>query len=353
MAQDAGVTAGTSPASLTPGKEGRTLLIHGYSAEGKDLKPWRDALAAAQIPTVSIEIGNYVTLNNEVTIKDLGEALDRAIRHTAFSSGTTGDDWTFDAIVHSTGMLVIRQWLTSDPYDRADPRSRVRRLKHLVGLAPATFGSPQAKKGRSWLGALIKGNRHLGPDFLNAGDRVLDGLELASSYTWDLTHKDMICVTPLYDKGPDTPYVTVFIGNVPYDGIDTLANPPGSDGTVRWAGCALNSRKVSVDFRREPRLKDENGKLTRCSISPWVEGRLDAPMIAVDGKNHGTIVKEPDPGVIDLMKRFLAVTDDGAYNTWRTDALAFGAKNIPRMNDASRKDTFGGAGLATVGYSCR
>ena len=85
-------------------------------------------------------------------------------------------------------MLVLRQWLTSDPYPPSDERSRVRRLKHLVGLAPATFGSPQAKKGRSWLGALVKGNHDLGPDFLNAGDMVLDGLELASKYTWELAH---------------------------------------------------------------------------------------------------------------------------------------------------------------------
>jgi hypothetical protein len=94
-----------------------------------------------------------VTLNNEVTIKDLGEAFDLALHMTKFAKEIPGDGWTFDAVVHSTGMLVLRQWLTSDPFQPGDVRSRIRRLKHLVGLAPATFGSPQAKKGRSWLGA--------------------------------------------------------------------------------------------------------------------------------------------------------------------------------------------------------
>jgi len=156
--------------SLTPMTAGRVLLIHGYSANWTGFVPWHDALKAAGGDPTPIAIGNYVTLNNEVTIKDLGEAFDRALLFTPWSTGTHDDTFTFDAIVHSTGMLVLRQWLTSDPYPTTDPRSRIRRLKHLVGLAPATFGSPQAKEGRSWLGALVKGNKDLGPDFLNAGD---------------------------------------------------------------------------------------------------------------------------------------------------------------------------------------
>jgi hypothetical protein len=339
-----GANPGTSTNSTTPVRAGRTLLIHGYSAEGKDLQPWADALAQAGIDTVPVAIGNYVTLNNEVSIKDLGEAFDRALRFTKWSSGSKDDTWTFDAIVHSTGMLVLRQWLVSDPFSRDDSRSRIRRLKHLVGLAPATFGSPQAKKGRSWLGALVKGNKHLGPDFLNAGDRVLDGLELASRFTWELTHKDMVCDNPLYGKGPDTPYVTIFIGNTPYGGIDSVANSPGTDGTVRWAGCALDTRKVSLDFRREPKLKDENGQPTRWNITPWVEDRLGAPMIAVDGQNHGLIVSHPDPAVVNFVRRFLEISDVDAYQKWESEALAFGAQAMPKMNAASAIDQFGGAG---------
>ena len=143
-----------APQTSTPAAQGRVLLIHGYSANWQAFLPWKAALSAAGIATETISVGNYVTLNNEVTIKDLGEAFDRALRMTKFASAIPSDGWTFDAVVHSTGMLVLRQWLTSDPYPLSDVRSRIRRLKHLVGLAPATFGSPQAEKGRSWLGAL-------------------------------------------------------------------------------------------------------------------------------------------------------------------------------------------------------
>jgi len=345
--------ANGSATSATPANLGRTLLIHGYSADGNDLKPWREVLDKANIPTVSIEIGNYITLNNEVTIKDLGEAFDRALRFTAWSKGSKDDTWTFDAIVHSTGMLVVRQWLTSDPFPITDPRSRVRRLKHLVGLAPATFGSPQAQKGRSWLGAIVKGNRHLGPDFLNAGNQVLDGLELGSRYTWELAHRDMLSSAPLYDQGNQTPYVAVFIGNTAYSGLAALSNSPGCDGTVRWAGCSLNTRKVSLDFRREPKLtdsqgnplKDAQGNLLRCSITAWEFGRLAAPMIAVEGQNHGTIVSNPDPQVAELIKSFVTtVTDAESYGVWETAAKTFGAGALEKMNEESSEGAFGGAG---------
>lgn len=103
------------PLAATPMTAGRVLLIHGYSADWKGFVPWHDALKAAGIDTTPIAIGNYVTLNNEVTIKDLGEAFDRALLYTPWSTGTKDDSFTFDAIVHSTGMLVLRQWLTCDP----------------------------------------------------------------------------------------------------------------------------------------------------------------------------------------------------------------------------------------------
>lgn len=331
-ATDTSATA--SPASTTPSDKGRVLLIHGYSAAGQDFLPWKQALEDAKIPSDDIEVGNYVSLNNEVTIKDLGEGFDRALRLSKFASEISGNAWTFDAIVHSTGMLVLRQWLTSDPYQPCDPRSRIRRLKHLVGLAPATFGSPQAKKGRSWLGALVKGPKQLGPDFLNAGDMVLDGLELGSKYTWDLATKDMTCSTPFYDKGSNTPYVAVFIGNIPYTGIAAFASAPGTDGTVRWAGCALNTRKVSLDFRRHPQL-DPSDATKRCAISEWSTSRVGAPIIAVDGKNHGTILAEPDPQVVLMVRDFLAVSDADAYDQWEAQAQAFGAPNLAKMDQSS------------------
>src|SRR5580704_10939186 len=101
------------------------VLIHGYSAGGLDFKPLCDKLTAEKIPAIDLNIGNYVSLNNEITIKDIAEGLDRALRNNPRLS----EDQEFDAIVHSTGMLVIRSWLTN--YGAAvGENGRLKRLKH-------------------------------------------------------------------------------------------------------------------------------------------------------------------------------------------------------------------------------
>ena len=108
-------------------------------------------------------------------------------------------------MVHSTGMLVVGAWLAAAP-------RRAKRLKRPAVLAPATFGSPLAQQGRSWLGAIFKGNPHLGPDFLEVCDRVLDGLELASAFTWKLAEDDIVAEPPCHSCGAETPWVFVFCG---------------------------------------------------------------------------------------------------------------------------------------------
>src|ERR1017187_5216577 len=248
------------------------VLIHGYSAEGKDFENFKQALVSRGIDSKDIDICNYISLNNEITIKDIAEGLDRALRSHPVLGNETED---FDAIVHSTGMLVLRAWLANAGPPATNPR--LQRLKHLVGLAPATWGSPQAHKGRTWLGAMVKGNRQMGPDFLNAGDRVLEGLELGSKFTWDLAHLDLLGPDPFYDKGNQSPYVAVFIGNTPYEGLASLANDPGTDGTVRWSGCSLNARKITIDLTRIP-----VANASRLSITPWADSRLDIRKITID-----------------------------------------------------------------------
>jgi len=220
----------------------------------------------------------------------------------------------FDAIVHSTGMLVVRSWLTN--YGAAvGSNIRLKSLKHLIGVAPATWGSPQAHKGRTWLGALVKGSKTPGPDFLNAVDEVLDGLELGSRFTWDLAHHDLVGPVPYYGKGPDTPYLSVFIGNQPYEGLASVANDPGTDGTVRWSGCGLNTRKITIDLTRTP-IGDDGKPASRTSITPWAIERLDIPLIAVEGRDHGTLISNPDDTMVQLIADFLSVGDAAASDAW-------------------------------------
>ena len=83
------------------------VLLHGYSASGQAFSTWKDALLAAGRKIEEIAVGNYVTLNNEVTVDDIANGFQHALHDKGL------DKTPFDAIVHSTGMLVLRSWLTA------------------------------------------------------------------------------------------------------------------------------------------------------------------------------------------------------------------------------------------------
>ena len=56
------------------------VLIHGYSADSDAFKPMQNALIERGIVSTDINICNYISLNNEITIKDIAEGLERAFR---------------------------------------------------------------------------------------------------------------------------------------------------------------------------------------------------------------------------------------------------------------------------------
>jgi hypothetical protein len=295
----------------------KLALIHGYSDHGSSFYKWADKLVARGYDARSINICNYISLNNEITIPDLGEGLNRAIQDVGWG------DSEFDAIVHSTGMLVIRAYLCNDA-------RRPQNLKHLVGLAPATWGSPLASQGRSFLGMIFKGNNQLGPDFLNSGDLILKGLELGSEFTWDLAHRDLLCDQPVFTVLKASPYVAVFIGNTPYTGIRELLNHPASDGTVRWAGCSLNARKYVVDLRRD--VPDDQ----RMAVEDWADSRQSIPMFPVEGKNHGTLLSDPADDLADLVVKFLGVSSSDELSAWTTQAKAWSEPALQKMKIDSK-----------------
>src|SRR6478736_6074826 len=96
------------------------VLIHGYSDKGDSFKTWKDKLIASGLyQPGGVQIVSYQTLTNDDTIKDIAEGFDRALRINMKLS----PDQPCDAIVHSTGMLVLRSWLTT--YGR---HKRVKRI---------------------------------------------------------------------------------------------------------------------------------------------------------------------------------------------------------------------------------
>ena len=75
------------------------VLVHGYSADEEAFHPVRNALlkAGEEQKLIEINVCNYISLNNEITIKDIAEGFDRALGLKAGLSN--GEE--FDAIVHS------------------------------------------------------------------------------------------------------------------------------------------------------------------------------------------------------------------------------------------------------------
>jgi len=279
------------------------VLVHGYGSSGAAFGKWKAALVGAGRKVEEISIGNYVTLNNEVTVDDIANGFQHALHLKGIDKGP------FDAIVHSTGMLVVRSWLTATKVP-----SRIKLLKHLVALAPATFGSPIAAKGRSLLGRIFMGSKQLGPDFLNSGNLVLSNLELASEYTWTLAHNDLID-TKLYDPSPDTPYVFVFDGTDDYGRLAEIFLPgdqKGSDGVVRWSGVALNTRKITLNLG-----------LPQAAVtwSDW-SNLLDIPLIPVAGLNHNQILSQPPDELVSLVLKALQVNSKDDFDKFHSDAVA-------------------------------
>jgi pimeloyl-ACP methyl ester carboxylesterase len=286
------------------------VLVHGYSDVGQSWDRWIAALIQRGVPPARLRVANYVSKTNEVTIKDIARGFERALQR----AGVRPDE-PFDAVVHSTGMLVLRSWLTTYPEHRD-------RLNHLIGLAPATFGSPLAHKGRSWIGALFKGSHEIGPDFLEAGDLILDGLELGSRFTWDLAHCDIVGDTTYYGPDSSTPYAFVFIGNEGYSGIRQALSEPGTDGTVRWSGCSLNSRKLTIDLTERPATRQ------RYSVGT-VRNITHMPVFFVNGVNHGSILRDPPAPLVELVYRALGIESAEELTLWTKDAETLSGKAEP------------------------
>ena len=301
------------------------LVIHGYSDRGQSFVPLANALQKKGVKVEDINIASWISLSNEVTVKDVGEALERALRDPGLNGRLA--DREFDAIVHSTGMLVIRSWLAGNP------SVRVPLLKHLIGLAPATFGSPLAAQGRSVLGAIFKGNKDLGPDFLAAGDQILDALELGSRFTWDLAEEDLLGKTIYYGFDNKTPYVFVFCGTKPYAGIRKLVDKPGTDGTVRWAGVALDTVKFTFDLRRGPGAPSGAARLVS---NTGGRARLPIPFWPVKDRTHGSIVSETPDEVVDLIVRALGVNDAKSFDDWCGRATSATAGALKELQDEGK-----------------
>lgn len=300
------------------------VIVHGWSDESSSFKKLAQFLRVNLSTSItSINLGDWLSMNDDVTYQDLAEAMNRAW----IEIGLPTKNRTANIIVHSTGALIVREWMTTYFTAESVP------IKRFVMLAPANFGSPLAHKGRSFIGRAVKG---WGNDGFETGKAILKGLELASPYTWNLAHRDLFTDTAWYGVGKIL--ATVLVGNKGYGGMRAMANEEGSDGTVRISTANLNSMKIRIELDeqqtpRKPMLMQSNGQIA---------------FGILDEINHTTITlseaRSPNPeNVLEkLILRSLQVTGNdysvnGLSFPWQDEINAIvgdTAKTSARMQNA-------------------
>ena len=212
------------------------VILHGWSDNSDSFVPLASWLKEQGFNVTNIYLGDYLSMNDEITLYDLGSAFQKALKDKQIPLTR----YSFDLVVHSTGGLVAREFLRQVcPGDAsATP------VKRLCMMAPANFGSPLAKLGKSVWGRFSKGWDwdHLG----QTGEEILNALELASPYSWALAQEDLFNEQfKVFD--PANTMATVLVGTTAYTGIRSVMHEDGSDGTVRVSTANLNAHDLKRD----------------------------------------------------------------------------------------------------------
>jgi len=276
------------------------LIIHGWSDEADAFITLATAIEKASSRTVlSVYLSNYVSLDDDVRMKDLVNGLQRAWTQQSLPTGAK----SIDVIIHSTGGLIIRDWMAT--YFTAKHLKPP--VNNLLMLAPANFGSPLAHKGRALYGRVIKGFN--AKKRFQTGTHILRALEMASPYSWDLAQRDRFQDNAMTATGVRT---TVIVGNTGYSGISSLANELGSDGTVYVATANLNCAAIEVSFPAGDR---------RPQFNAIRKSRGDTAFLVLDDFNHSSIAHKSathaeNNALLGFILQALDITNTENFKQW-------------------------------------
>lgn len=229
----------------------RVFLIHGWSVINTNTyQSLHVKLQNHGYDVENIFLGRYISLDDRVEIRDLSEALHRALDLKLEGNWTS----PFHLITHSTGGLIFRHWVIH--HYKGDFISD-KPLKNAILLAAPHFGSRLAHHGHSMIAQVFKGGE--------TGQQVLNALELGSEVIWDLA-LDWLDYDNILAKG-------INIYNLIGDKVDNsisdkikrkifpAAYEPGSDMVVRNSSANLNFLygKLNVDNRTVDAVSEIGG----------------------------------------------------------------------------------------------
>ena len=254
----------------------QVLIIHGWSDSSRSFRPLVEFLRANGYQAVPLWLGDYISLDDDVRVEDVAKRLQAVVREKLAGGELTEP---FDVIVHSTGGLVAREWISA--YYADDIASCP--AKRLIMLAPANFGSRLASLGKSMVGRIVKGWNN----WFHTGTEMLNALELASPYQWRLAEQDLFVpagrssAPAIY--GDVGIYAFTIVGTHPYASLlRQMVNEDGADGTVRACAANLNVRGVTIDF-----AADEQQPL----VTPWkLRHKTGIPLAVLPDRTHGSVI---------------------------------------------------------------
>ncbi len=273
----------------------QVVIVHGWSDTSDSFRPLACYLTGQGFQTVNLFLGDYISMEDDVTIDDAAKAMERAIRAQVQAGHLSVP---FDLIVHSTGGLVSRTWLSSY-YSGATPP-----VQRLVMLAPANFGSALATVGQTILGRVVKGWAH----GFHTGKQMLNALELGSPFQWHLALRDLFQQGQEREGtiyGEDLVWPFVLVGSMPYQhGLRQMVNEHGCDGTVRVAAANLNAYGATLDFTQQdaPTVLGMTASNSKAAVAqgafiPWThryDEAMDFPLGVMNHRDHASIT---DPSI--------------------------------------------------------
>jgi hypothetical protein len=247
------------------------VLVHGYSTEGKDssVEEIYGTLPADLRhlfgPDViqEINLARWISLSDGTSLDDVSFALERALRSPAHVHLL---ETRFHTVIHSTGALVVRNWM------RLFPR-RPSPIENLVHLAGANFGSGLVHVAQ---GELARWTRVL--QGVDRGLRVLNELELGAWKTLDLHLHFLQDHSRIYEDYRVQEFCAIgsqtlgFLRVVPI----RYVKEDSADCTVRTSAGNLNFNYVTV----EP--KPEALDLSVSQVRERIQRRLDDQRIPME-----------------------------------------------------------------------
>lgn len=276
------------------------VIIHGWSDHAESFIPLAEAIKKkTHRPIEQIWLGNYISLDDDVQMKDLVRGLTLAWKDRRLPTHSK----SVDVIIHSTGGLIIRDWMSSQ-YMALGKKPPV---NNLVMLAPANFGSPLAHKGRAFYGRVLKGFNS--SKRFETGSNILKALEMASPYSWDLAQQDRFGKNVFSSNGVRA---TVIVGNTGYGGISSLANEEGSDGTVYVSSANLNCEYLQIDFPSLPK---------KPKARPIKSSSGATAFLVVDEHNHSSVAfkeenHDANATLLNNIVKALSVASSVEFDKW-------------------------------------